>query len=122
MSHKGCKMSFVKGEKEMSEILIKGMEMPKYCRSCRFEFSSIHGPQCRITRKFTRLNDNEEGMKKHISCPLVEVPTHGDLIDKIKLREHAYVIQMRDRISFQDALTLALRDAPIIIEASEERE
>lgn len=58
------------------DILIKNMEMPKYCRSCPFEVSSIYGQKCCITRKFTRLNDNEDGMKRHISCPLVALPEH----------------------------------------------
>jgi len=51
-----------------------------------------------------------------------EVPTHGDLKDEADLRERAYKRQIRDRISFNDALVLALMDAPTIIEASEEKE
>ena len=63
------------------DILIKGMEMPKYCRGCRFESSSIHGQYCIVTKRHTRLDDNEYGIKRHISCPLVALPEHGNLID-----------------------------------------
>lgn len=112
----------------MAEILIKGMEMPKYCRSCRFEESSIYGQKCCITRKFTRLFNNEDGMERHISCPLVEVPPHGDLIE----RSSVYKV-LDDRIAFYkeagddyNACNIVCVEGdivaiPTIIEASKER-
>ena len=48
----------------MSDILIENMKMPKYCLGCPFEVSSIYGQKCCITRKFTRLNGNEDGTCK----------------------------------------------------------
>lgn len=50
-----------------------------------------------------------------------EVPAHGRLINEADLRDRAYKRQIRDRISFNDALVLALMDAPTVIEASEGR-
>lgn len=55
-------------------------------------------------------------------CTLVEVPTHGRLIDIDDLTSRAYAIQRRDRISYPEAIALALTEIPIIVEASKERE
>ena len=53
--------------------------------------------------------------------PSIEIKTpHGGLIDEADLRDRAYNMQIRDRISFPEALSLALLDAPTILEASKE--
>ena len=53
----------------MSDLLIKGMEMPQHCGYCRFRYDGI----CHALQK-TQYSPND--------CPLVEVPTpHGRLID-----------------------------------------
>lgn len=74
------------------------------------------------------LKDIETDLMQEISCAtdtysllqIKEVPTHGRLIDEADLRDRAYKRQIRDRISFNDALVLALMDEPTIIEASTE--
>ena len=96
----------------MAEILITGMEMPKYCCHCRFESSSIHGQYCILTKKFTRLNDNEDGSERHISCPLKEVPPHGALCDKDKLKEEAGGTYQWSQV------IEAIKNAPVILEAT----
>ena len=50
-------------------VLIKGMEMPEHCGYCRFRYDGI----CHALKK-TQYNKED--------CPLVPVPTHGDLIDR----------------------------------------
>lgn len=56
-------------------VLIKGMGMPSGCLSCDFCNQFVDEPYCRRlmrrTPKVTRLED----------CPLVPVPSHGDLVD-----------------------------------------
>lgn len=53
-------------------ILIKDMEMPKSCWDC----FACHDGWCIINQKI-------EGHRTVThSCPLVEVPKHGDLIDR----------------------------------------
>ena len=54
-------------------ILIKGMEMPKNCEDCL-----LNGfIRCNLTNtKF------ELGKIKNDDCPLIELPPHGDLIDR----------------------------------------
>ena len=55
-------------------ILIRGMEMPKSCTDCRFLvdgwcYAALPGSK-------------EERIRTSFYCPLVEVPPHGDLIDR----------------------------------------
>ena len=54
-------------------LLINGMDMPKNCYHCRFNYDGL----CHALRSsFTYIHEND------ISCPLFEIPTpHGRLID-----------------------------------------
>jgi len=77
-------------------LLIKGMEMPKSCSVCpMLEGESMDG-LCHAANKW--LDDDEhwtwyvypEGDvddSKPCNCPLIEVPPHGDLIDKDALMD-----------------------------------
>lgn len=65
-------------------ILIK-MEMPKNCAYCPCEHyeCGLMGDEHNgvdVTAYF-------EGDKRHPDCPLIEVPPHGDLIDRKALSE-----------------------------------
>ena len=65
----------------MSDILIKGMEMPKACEWCSFisTFTTESGLGCRCEVEKFEFWDYS---KRQENCPLVEVPTpHGRLID-----------------------------------------
>ena len=57
-------------------VLIKGMKMPKCCDDCDFV---QHGGKdwCYITEKDLPCD-----------CPLIELPDHGDLIDRDALMKH----------------------------------
>ena len=59
----------------MKGVYIKGMEMPKNCSS---EYCPI------ISRVCTLYSESSEFLfeRRHPDCPLVEVPDHGDLIDR----------------------------------------
>ena len=88
----------------MAEILIKGMHLPKvgYVTTITlFHDGTVHD----------RLGNVQ-------TCKAQELPPHGQLIDADKLRERAYAIQRRDRISFTDALAMALIEAETIVEAN----
>jgi len=110
-------------------ILIKGMEMPKNCAFCPCEHyeCGLMGDEHNgvdVTAYF-------EGDKRHPDCPLVEVPPHGDLIDRDELAgrlgitdmdcykcawgNHGFCSRGGD---FTDACE-AIDDAPTIIEAEE---
>ena len=94
-------------------ILIKGMEMPKDCVSCRWH--ARWG--CEITHLVTNSAQR---------CPLVEVPTpHGWLIDADALmHEFAEFVRASNNSDFADVPTWndavsLLGSAPAIIEAEE---
>lgn len=62
-------------------ILINGMAMPKSCLLCPFgdEFG-----KCCVNAEL------EDAKELTHSCPLVELPDHGDLIDRDALNEAMY--------------------------------
>ena len=63
-------------------IIIKGMDMPKSCRTCPLNSAPPNG--CLIWT----INDIRKD-KRNNDCPLVEIPTpHGRLIDKDELLSH----------------------------------
>lgn len=67
-------------------ILIKGAEAPSGCRWCYFNDDSrcalIVGCDC----------DDTNGAQRRENCPLIELPDHGDLIDRDALKEKAEFI------------------------------
>ena len=100
-------------------VLIKGMEMPKDCVSCRWH--ARWG--CEITHRVTNVAQR---------CPLVEVPTpHGRLTDTDKLintlqglfnkrEEEARFTGNREvPVTWNDAIYF-IKIAPTIIEAEED--
>lgn len=65
-------------------VLIRGMKMPKNCKSCPLRYSSTGYAWCDITGESLAL---EIDMRDD-TCPLVELPQHGRLIDAEKLKRH----------------------------------
>ena len=69
----------------MADILIRGMEMPTGCASCDFAIyhtdSAYH--YCFWLKKVFIKPD-----AKLKDCPLVELPEHGDLIERDDIVEH----------------------------------
>ena len=59
----------------MSDVLIKGAKMPKTCGYCFFNDFNI----CQI--EHFPVADAVYHEERHESCPLVEIPSHGRLID-----------------------------------------
>ena len=99
-------------------IIIKGMEMPKSCEECVF----------RIGRFCTRMSgwhDNiepfVENQTKSPLCPLIELPPHGDLIDRDALMKKAYDSGQyaNAEVGFHQRVVDVedIEDAPTIIEA-----
>ena len=67
-------------------ILIRGMEMPKNCKTCPF---SDHEAWCLIPgdwRERYYCPDDERSEY----CPLIELPPHGRLIDADKLASETF--------------------------------
>ena len=81
-------------------ILIKGMTMPK---TCMYGGCPIDGKYCDL---WWKMGGGEYG--RHRDCPLVEIPDHGDLIDR-----DAIHVRTMDYWDLRDALD----DAPVVIPA-----
>ena len=64
-------------------ILIRGMEMPKNCRTCPMLFDGHNYRWCNITGESLGIEETDNGRDEH--CPLVELPPHSDLVDRNKL-------------------------------------
>ena len=56
-------------------VLIKGMKKPKDCYQCRLHYGN-----------------GECGVSVDGNCPIIEIPDHGDLIDKDSLVDKAEFI------------------------------
>lgn len=63
-------------------VLIKGMEMPKNCWECSLSDVDDDYGRCCLFSGIACLNIGRQD-----NCPLVEVPSNIDLIDKNKLYE-----------------------------------
>ena len=102
-------------------VYIKGMEMPKECRKCRFEVRGYCVASDRMDNR-TRFVDDAP---KKAWCPFIPVPPHGRLIDAdvfFKFVEDKYKNARGDaRKAYSDVLDLICA-AGDIIPASEEGE
>ena len=93
-------------------ILIKGMMMPKNCGECKFyAWARGIGNHCAIDSSIifhATIDGFDVKVERKGNCPLVELPPHGDLIDKDELLwEH--------QDDYVDSLYI--EDAPTIIPA-----
>lgn len=72
----------------MSDLLIKGVKMPQGCRQCYFKewTNSRAGWFCPLRHKFLSMRVIIQD-KRYDDCPLVEIPSHGRLIDADNLIE-----------------------------------
>lgn len=108
----------------MSDLLIKGMEMPQNCEKCDLkvwdEYDDVDYV-CPFSGVIV-LNIGRQG-----SCPLVEVPPHGRLIDADALVKEVEDIAKElpsDSIGAERFKLFAefITEMPTIIPASEEGE
>lgn len=106
-------------------VYIKGMEMPESC----FCGCPLSGAACRLWK----LTGAEGTEMRHKDCPLVEVPDHGDLIDRDEMRKEMTVFCNRRvedaamtgnreiRVDWNDALDF-IKNASVVIPAERREE
>ncbi len=68
-------------------ILIKGMRIPKNCCECPLE--TDYGT-CGYYSLFVEGGHDSDWEKRRDDCPLIELPSHGDLIDIGALNDAMY--------------------------------
>lgn len=96
-------------------ILIKGMKMPTDCIFCPMFYGAW--AMCNVLSKTTSAKGRPD------ECPLVEIPTHGRLIDADALMKSDRMVGKLMMYGGEYVYTQAEIDrAPTIIPASEEGE
>ena len=65
-------------------ILIKGAKMPKGCEDCSLNYDYYICEA--LGDKFDDREEIDMETQRLSDCPLVEIPPHGDLIDRDKLK------------------------------------
>ena len=93
-------------------ILIKGMKIPENCILCPI---IIWNDEDDYVCPFSGISALNIGRQD--DCPLIEVPPHGDLIDRDKLREKEYF-----NYADADAVVMSrdIRNTPAIIPADKD--
>jgi len=99
-------------------VIVKGMDMPENCQEC--ECLNVEHFFCQVSGRAPK----DENMVKRRPewCQLIEVPPHGDLIDRDALRDNncdAFEIKGADGTILAMDVSI-IDDAPTIIPASEE--
>lgn len=74
----------------MSDILIRGMEMPGSCAACDF-YNVISG--C-CTRTGTKINFSELTTRS-VDCPISELQPHGDLKELLEKAHKEFIEEAR---------------------------
>lgn len=95
-------------------ILIKNMQMPKTCGHCPFNnLGTLEDDcliyECSLSGDFIR---DGQPMVRLDTCPLVEIPNHGRLIDADEQIERVN----RLNLYTADVVTELLNSAPVVID------
>lgn len=103
----------------MSDILIRGMEMPTSCAECVLNYDCF---KCIVTGTpfFDREHNFDDETTRLDNCPLVPVPEHGRLIDADALMAEDRQIYRSDGAAIGRRRYIELYeidDAPTIIPA-----
>ena len=102
----------------MAEILIRNMEMPKGCYDCTLLNEDYDPYTCPIDQHCLGLVSDTKRSKK---CQLVEIPKHGELIERDYIRK-AFEVLFRNYLpepQVREAYRI-INNAPTVIPASKE--
>lgn len=113
----------------MTDILIRGKEMPKSCRDCFVDINTAAFPACPLAENYAAGKALvADGLGHDIrpgECPLIPVPPHGRLIDAEVAEVISFNEEEADGKDFMDGILHAadwISKQPTIIPASEEGE
>ena len=98
-------------------VYIPNMKLPEDCRNCPLEAYYFHTGETRCRCTGNVLAENYEAIPfdgRADWCPLVEVPKHGDLIDRDALMEYSKYKGTHDIVTAWD-----IANAPTVIPAEE---
>lgn len=102
-------------------VLVKGMKMPKCCYDCEL-IDVVESCPCYSMTLAEFIEFPWIRKARHRYCPLVELPQHGDLVDKQKMAEtneqHYKIFEGEENADYARQVVLQMLDqAPVIIEA-----
>ena len=98
----------------MSDLLIRGMDMPKNCFECPWRCKvDPENLLCRISGEYFEETFSGTIQNRHKSCPIVPVPPHGRLIDADESIKKIPIVSYE---IYENIRTL-LESAPTIIPA-----
>lgn len=104
----------------MADILIRGVTMPEMCVRCIV----CDQGYCRIRR--THVAEEEFYEKKPDCCSLIELPPHGDLIDRDALKQdivkHLGIRSEQFLTAAESAIVSRIYNAPTVIPADKDGE
>ena len=103
----------------MADVLIKNMEMPKGCPTCRFADMDGGKNFCNLTDKLI-LQDYDDYRCEE--CPLVELSSHGRLKDIDAILDRINRLAVIDELMYTSAIEgikKMLDEFPTVIPASE---
>ena len=98
-------------------VLIKGMEMPSRCNMCQLRDLCFDYYICRAKKLNDGLYLDVDDVKdrRHIKCPLVEVPTpHGDLVDRDDLIDEINRVTFAERYDYNVAYDIVTSSETVI--------
>lgn len=101
-------------------VLIKGLKMPKCCDECPMLYEYRF---CALTDDHASCIEWKTEEKRMPNCPLIELPDHGDLIDRDKVREKAHKLPNGYNHGYFHKCVDELFDyAPVVIPAEKSEE
>ena len=98
----------------MSDVLIRGMEMPKQCYDCPMHRYVYPDHLCVLYC----LNIPDVRFRPGW-CPLIELPPHGYLVDINALKLAILDVDYVNKHDYLKGVLNAINHAPTVIEASE---
>lgn len=97
----------------MSDVLVKGMKLPRSCFNEQEGYCTFH---LLTYIRFSLTGSKCLESRRPKDCPLVEVPSHGDLIDRQKALE--MLPHITERGFDEDVVSSILLSVPTVLEAS----
>ena len=99
-------------------VLIKGMEMPRNCITCPLCECRNECAYCEVGNKYLSWDwDERLRNNRNDKCPLVEVPSHGRLVDADVVYDKIAEADHAGNYVDMDAVGMAMEEVPTIIEA-----
>lgn len=95
-------------------VYLSNINMPTNCGECLLAKLSQTGESLICNYMLSRVSWEE----RPFDCPLIPVPSHGDLIDRVALMQHE-VLLPRDGGSMPIVYSSYIRNAPTIIQTDE---